>query len=221
MHTIYKVKIEGFWDSYKIETIFHDDINIFIGKNGTGKTTFINILQGVLTANLTLISSLQFRKIEIILKKGRLRKKIQVEKIAENLEYKSIIFQIGEKKFVLPYLDRYLPGIRTGRIHPRVIEEIEEIKQEIESLYRISYLSVHRELLDETDDEVQTNTSQRQRINTVDKRLIRLMNNLTSYQLRLETEANALSKEFERKVLQSMLFDEKIDILNLEETREI
>lgn len=221
MHTIYKVLIEGFWDTYKIETKFHDDVNIFIGKNGTGKTTFINILQGVLTANFILLSSLQFRRIEITLKNGRQRKKIRVVKIDDNLEYKSLSFQIGEKKFDLPFLDKFFPTSRPGRVHPRALAAIEEIRTEIDSLYRISYLSVHRELLDEVDDESHLPPGQRNRVNTVDKRLRKLMNDLTSYQLRLETEANALSKEFERQVLQSMLFDESIDILNLDEKRNI
>lgn len=221
MFTIYKVLIEGFWDNYKIETKFHDDINIFIGKNGTGKTTFINILQGVLTANISLLSALQFRKIEITLKKGRQRKSIKVEKTADNIEYKSIVFQVGNRKFELPFLDRYTPNLRPGRIHPRVMEAIDEIRSEIESLYRISYLSVHRELWDDVDEDAHLSSGQRGRLNTVDKRLIKLMNDLTSYQLRLETEANTLSKEFERQVLQSMLFDETIDILDLDVKRKI
>ncbi len=219
MHTIYKVKILGFWDNYKIETKFHDDINIFIGKNGTGKTTFINLLQGTLTANLTLLSRLQFRKIEIFLKKGRSRNKIVVEKIEKNLEYTSINFQVGDKKFELPFLDRF-SRIR-GRIPSRVLEHVEEIKNEINSLYNISYLSVHREVLEESDEDSSIHPSRRGKVNTVDSRLRKLMNNLTSYQLRLETEANALSIGFERQVLQSMLFDSEVDFIDLGEKREI
>jgi len=220
MYTIYKVKIEGFWSSYKIETKFNDDINIFIGKNGTGKTTFINILQGVLTVNLELLSRLQFDKVEVTLKKGRSRKKIILEKIAEDLEYRSIIFRVGDEEFKLPFLDRYISR-GMGRMHPKVLKVIEDIKQEIDNLYNISYLSVHRDLLDNDDDDLNLPLSKRVKTNTVEKRLRKLMNSLTSYQLQLETEINTLSSAFERNVLQSMLFDENIDVINLMEKRKI
>ena len=44
---------------------FFRDVTIFIGLNGTGKTTFINLISAVLTVDIFQLSSLQFEEITI------------------------------------------------------------------------------------------------------------------------------------------------------------
>jgi predicted ATPase len=44
MFRLKNVDIKSFWGQYSIVSDFNPDVNIFIGRNGTGKTTFINIL---------------------------------------------------------------------------------------------------------------------------------------------------------------------------------
>ena len=90
MFKLKDVTITGFWGQHSINTDFHEDVNIFIGRNGTGKTTFINLLQAVLSVDLELLHSLQFDKIIINLKNGKKSRKVEVEKLAENLQYKEI-----------------------------------------------------------------------------------------------------------------------------------
>ena len=63
MFKLKDVTIEGFWGQHTISTDFNEDVNIFIGRNGTGKTTFINILQAIISVDLELLYSLQFDKI--------------------------------------------------------------------------------------------------------------------------------------------------------------
>ena len=75
MFKVKRVEIDGFWGSFTLRTNLHDDINIFIGRNGSGKTTFINFLEATLTADLDLLGSLQFNKIRIWLKNGKKLKK--------------------------------------------------------------------------------------------------------------------------------------------------
>tara|TARA_R110002020_G_scaffold298965_2_gene514765 strand:- start:1942 stop:3222 length:1281 start_codon:yes stop_codon:yes gene_type:complete len=214
---IHRVIIEGFWSNQKIDTKFHRDVNIFIGKNGTGKTTFINLLQGILSVNFDYLRNIQFSNVEITLKKGRSHHKIRVYKEEEDLEYKAIVFKIDQVSFPVPFsaLDS---GLRTGRVHPKVLSMIEAIKTHLDSLYNISYLSVHRELQEIPENEY---ASRRRLISNVDQRLNKLMRELTSFQLRLETEANELSKAFESDVLQSMLYDETIDTVDFTKPIEI
>ncbi|EDN71791.1 hypothetical protein BGS_0785 [Beggiatoa sp. SS] len=62
---IKNIEIEGFWGNLKATTELHSDITIFIGLNGTGKTTLINLITAALTADLIQLNNLQFNKIEI------------------------------------------------------------------------------------------------------------------------------------------------------------
>jgi predicted ATP-dependent endonuclease of OLD family len=48
------VEVKGFWWRTTATAKFHDDVTIFIGLNGTGKTTFINLISSVLTVDLWL-----------------------------------------------------------------------------------------------------------------------------------------------------------------------
>lgn len=65
MYKLHRVEIDGFWKNYTLTTNFNENINIFIGPNGTGKTTLINILQAVLSVDLPLLLSLDYKEIRI------------------------------------------------------------------------------------------------------------------------------------------------------------
>lgn len=213
MFKIKDVFIEGFWGQHVVRTDFYEDVNIFIGKNGTGKTTFINLLQSVISVDLELLYSLQFDKIVINLKEGNKKRKIEVEKLAENLQYKEIIYKVGTRKHVLPIIPirevKYI-NKRTGRIPSRFFREMQEIKVSLANLINVSYLSVTRDL----NDEFKENRSE-DVYNIIDARLEKLISDLTAYQLQLETEQSKLSKRFQEDVLRSMLFNEKFDYVKI------
>ena len=59
------VEVKGFWGRTTAIASFFTDVTIFIGLNGTGKTTFINLISAVLTVDLNQLSSLQFEEITI------------------------------------------------------------------------------------------------------------------------------------------------------------
>jgi len=46
---ISKIEIEGLWEKYHIEWHLNPDVNILAGINGSGKSTILNIIAGVLT----------------------------------------------------------------------------------------------------------------------------------------------------------------------------
>jgi len=51
---IERIEIEGLWDRFDVDWRLHPDVNVLIGKNGTGKTTILLIIQmwsGVATLN--------------------------------------------------------------------------------------------------------------------------------------------------------------------------
>lgn len=215
MFTLKDVSIEGFWGQHKISTDFNDDVNIFIGRNGTGKTTFINLLQAVISVDLELLYSLQFEKIIINLKTGKKKRKIEVEKLGDNLMYKEIHYKIGAKKYSLPIIPerelKYL-GKRSGRINPRFYREVQEIRGTLKKLINVSYLSVSRDNTNEFRENRREDFT-----NVIDVRLEELIGDLTTYQLQLETDLSKLSKGFQEDVLRSMLFNEEFDYVKVNE----
>jgi predicted ATPase len=211
MYKLLDVEITGFWGQHKIKTVFHDDVNIFIGRNGTGKTTFMNILQAVLSVDLEGLSNLQFDHVSIRLKKGSSTKKIQVHKNPDDLlEYKSLTYQISRNKYVFPILsgDLHYDRYRNGRIHPRLQRELESLKFEMDKMIGLSFLSVNRE---ENIDPDEYRRKREPILNSVDFKLMKLMNDFTTYQLQLETEISNLSTKFQKDVLISMLFNPEFD----------
>lgn len=65
MFYVRDVVIEGFWGKYNAKAQLHPDVTVLIGKNGSGKTTFMDLLQGVLRVDLRLLGSHQFTSIDI------------------------------------------------------------------------------------------------------------------------------------------------------------
>jgi len=116
MYKITKVSIKGFWGRYNISTKFFKDVNIFIGKNGTGKTTLINLLQGVLTVDLELLYNLQFEEITLILSQKQKTRKVVVSKIPNEfeIEYKALKYQIGTNVYNVPYVPKEIINILVG-----------------------------------------------------------------------------------------------------------
>lgn len=217
MFRLKNVDITGFWGQYEIKTDFNQDVNIFIGRNGTGKTTFINILQAVISVDLDLLSRLQFEQVVINLFDGNKKRKIEVTKIAKDLQFKEIIYQIGTKKYSLPIISerdiRFL-NKRSGRMHPQFFVELQVIRNEIGELINVSYLSVNRDNIIKDD----SRDIRREDIyNAIDVRLEELIGQLTSYQLQLETELSKLSKKFQEDVLRSTLFNEEFDYVDINE----
>lgn len=217
MFRLKNVEIKGFWGQYNIETNFNDEVNIFIGRNGTGKTTFINLLQAVISVDLELLFRLQFDYIILNLSEGSKNRKIEVTKIFHDLQYKELVYQIGTKKFKLPIIPeselRYITK-RNGRIHPKFFIEVQEIKNIVGELINVSYLSVSREnILKEDSRDVR----REEVYNTIDIRLDELIGQLTTYQFLLESELSKLSKKFQEDVLRSMLYSEEFDEVNIHE----
>lgn len=211
MYKIKDVEITGFWGQHTIKTSFHDNVNIFIGKNGTGKTTFMNLMQAVLAVDLEELSNLQFESIVLKISKGGSSKKIQVHKNPDELlEYKSLTYQISRKKYNLPILARdvHYNKYRSGRLHPKLQREIDELKEEMGNLVGLSFLSVYRE---DNIDPDEYRSRREPIINSVDFKLLKLMNDFTTYQLQLESEVSNLSSKFQKDVLRSMLFNPEFD----------
>ena len=214
MLKIKSIEINGIWGYQTIKTDFFDDTNIFIGNNGTGKTTFLNIIEAVLTANLEQLYQCSFEQAVIVLESDNTTRKLSVKKILNDDNYIGLEYKVGTKKYSIPFIREF--EIRNpNRIHPKFRNEIKTLREELSFYINICWLSVHREIFNQEEIDYISQREQRER-NTIDQRLSDLMRRLTIYQLQLESESSKLSNKFREQVFESMLYKSEFDELDLE-----
>ena len=207
MFIIKHIEIEGFWNSSRIMVDLNEDVNIFIGVNGSGKTTFINMLEATLTGDVVRLSTYRFKRIKIQLFENNHKRSIVVEKneITDN-----ILVKIGTSKFDFPFFSR-----RDLRSHfypnSHLNYSLVLLKERLNELLGITYLSVHRNIVRQDSEIIKEEIVNQQ--NPVDARLTDLMSKLTSYQLQLQSSVNELSKKFQRSILKLMLYNPSYDEL--------
>jgi len=209
MFIIKRIQIDGFWGASKIDVSLNDDVNIFIGVNGSGKTTFINLVESTLSGDIPRLSTYRFKTIRINLVDGNHKRSIVVEK-HEPIE--QIIVRIGTFKYHFELL--YLRSqYRASYIHPVLDYNYQSLKEKLNEILGLTYLSVHRNTIKQDNDKISDDNNAL--LNPVDNRLTDLMSKLTTYQLKLQSSVNDLSKEFQQSILKLMLFNKDYDSVNV------
>ncbi|ALL18779.1 ABC transporter ATPase [Enterobacter asburiae] len=209
MFRLASVKIEGFWGRLSASCSFNEDVNIIIGRNGTGKTTFMNILHSVLALELESIGENSFDNVTIKVKDGNKNKTIKiVRKFDPDKPLPTFEYTLSRKKFVIRAIDdRRIPLY----IRRKYQEDAENLKIELDKLVSLASLSVYR-LRSGEDLEVRDNYGSKF-INPIDFRLDQLLSNLTKYQLSLSQRARDVSANLQKEVLASILYS-KEDIVD-------
>ncbi|WP_254174068.1 AAA family ATPase [Planktothrix pseudagardhii] len=209
---IKRVEVEGFWGTKKASAIFNQDVTIFIGLNGTGKSTFVNLIAATLSLDLIQLSILQFKsiRIDLIDRKPKRTKTIRLEKQIsdENMGLDTYEYKVGQKVYRLFIESSRVVRRREPywRIPAHIREEQLNLKKELSSLVEISQISVYRQSYDDSLE-----SDPRQRISAVDERLRQLFEKFARYQLKLETRLNEISKRFQQDTVLSLLYNEKFD----------
>lgn len=213
MYSIDSVKIEGFWGQYKVETKFNEDVNIFIGKNGTGKTTFIHFLQSVLEVDIIRLSKLEFKKVVIKLVDKKQFRTVSVEKeVVSNLGLDFAIYRISRKPYKIPLYD---PEIESRRFahSKKGMMDYDVLKASLSKMVNISSLSVYRtpsfDLLEE--EEFYYKRKRFSSVAPIERKLNDLLLQFTSYQVTLADEASKISLGFQKEVLTSTLYNKDFD----------
>ncbi|MDT8391634.1 MAG: AAA family ATPase [Lentisphaeria bacterium] len=216
MFTLEQIEIDGFWGRLSLNSSLFPDVNIFIGQNGTGKTTLMNALQAVLTVDLVLLEKTEFDQIRLRLIDGKKSRTVTVTRITSDLYFETVNFKISRKTYRLPLVPRDVEYRR--RITSRFLEDIRAVRKQMSSMIRTSWLSVHREILQEEDYEYHMRGRRVEKVlNPVDSRLADLMERLTAYQLNLQSQASELSATFQKQVLTSILYNKKFDTFDLDD----
>jgi len=227
MNQIEKVKLFGFWNDFDFEMDLSNDINFLIGVNGTGKTTVVNIITAVLTADFFELVRLPFNKVIINLKEfdGLKKPSIEVEKFPHKLmPYPEINVRIKNKASgkAVDYSMEDLQEeriihtstgtvVRRGRVygaHSRYVDNFSDsLIDHINSLINVSWLSIHRaKLSDRIRDDKSFESSVDQKLDNLSDRLVRHFSQLDK---KIESE----TKSFEEQIFLSLLTEADLNEL--------
>ncbi|MFN7398902.1 MAG: AAA family ATPase [Sandaracinobacter sp.] len=214
MFKIHSIKIEGFWGRYNITLPLDPQLNFIIGQNGTGKTTFINMVAAALNADFMALDKAPFRRMELTLKGPghRNRPKVSVEKRAdESTGIDSIEFRIRKSTaepeilFSLDSLEerRALRRTMSGSnyISP-IARRSRDITAELNNLVKTTWLSVHRSALAEQD---RAQRIERPYDSSIDMKLYELSQRLTRYYAGLSSKNQHNIDVFQKSVFLSLL----------------
>jgi len=207
MFKVQEVRINNFWYRLNAYCQFNDDVNIIIGRNGTGKTTFMNILHAALSVDLEELASSDFDKIEIKLVDGNKKKTVKVEKINnQNSPFQPIEYQISNKKFRLRGVPQQDDRVFPSHYKRMALEQASELRHVLNKIVSLASLSVYR--LRSGDDFEIKDRSGRRLMSPVDFRLSQLKTELTQYQFELSQKARIISTTLQKDVLASILYSD-------------
>lgn len=203
-----EVEIDGFWHRFDAKCNFNPEVNIIIGKNGSGKTTFMNILHSILTADVSGLAENDFVSAKVVLQNGRKTKTIKVRKEDDpNFPFQVAEYQISQKKIKVLRLVASESRRATPSLRRRLHEEATDIKDELNQLVAVSSLSVYR-LRSDDDYEIRDKYGSRTVISPVDYRLEKALIGLGQFQLELNQKAREVSTALQSDVLASILYGE-------------
>lgn len=215
MNKIDNVEITGFWGDRELNINFYSDVNFFIGVNGSGKTTVINIIAAALSADFTTLDRLPFKKIRIGLSEvgGKRKPSIEVEKIEnEDTPYSSIRFRIKEKasdKYKEYSLDEFEEEAMIRRrmparqYHAYMHQRMNRgVLAKLNSIANVSWLSIHRSTSSRYSRDEESYES------SVDQKLEELSNDLGKYFAVLSSKVSDEIAEFQRNIISSLLTEQ-------------
>ena len=207
MYKISNITIDNFWENYHVDMKFDEEVNILIGKNGSGKTTFMNLLHAVLTIDIDKLAEITFSNVIIKLNNKNRRKTVKITKIEDFHSAPIVKYQISNRNSIeLPIitsdsLRMYPPSLRR-----KMKDSYDQLKNEFQEFVSVSSLSVYRNNYEyDFDHREYRDKRDRYFFSPVDERLNNLLEKLTRYQLRLSSQAREISAQLQKDVLLSLL----------------
>ena len=200
---IKSISIKGFWGEFVCRNEFNNDINIIIGKNGTGKTTFMNILHAVLSLDIDELRDNEFAKVTLSLINNEEEKEIVVIKNEDDFRVNVTYIIDGEE------YDINLPmGDTPSYVRRRYFDEYEKLKDNINKYIKLFSLSVYRNRknYEYERERERGNLYRKGMLSPTDFYLNELLIELGKYQLELTQNSKKISEDLQRDVLLSLLY---------------
>jgi predicted ATP-binding protein involved in virulence len=210
MHHIRRIEIDGFWDNHNLKLRLHPDVNFFIGPNGTGKTTLINLIAAALTVDLPTLMRIPFRKITIGLNstEGQKSPSISVTKLSvanersnSGFEYRVRKNEGGEEERLL-MTDPEEVVVRGGQLVRRWSMDHRKrspVSSVLAELVHVQWLSVHRSISEYSSRDDRAYESM------VDRKLESLSNELVRYFATFSKQKDDKVREFQEYIFVSLL----------------
>lgn len=215
-------KITKLWGYRDIDLAFNNDVNILIGVNGSGKTTVLNLLNSILSLDISGILNVNFEYAEIHLRNFKDSSVLRTVKVdAANrllrlrLDEKEI--NIDTESITGRRFTEHRRQLGKGNTLPERLPErfvrrtivSEKFYDELTSLVPIAWLPINRRLpLTGDEEEWYTRTEP---LESVDLRLRELLEVLSRYHSGLNTLLSERYKRFENQVLSMILYSKEHD----------
>lgn len=214
MYHLEKIIVRGFRGQARpIELTLKPDANFIIGRNGTGKTTLINLIHAALTIDLGVLRDSSFDRIEFIFKRPKYRSKPRFTAIktispegpprisyrvadsatgnVEEYKFSRLRKRVGERSFSTSTLDS---GV--GR---------HSLRERLAGIYTTTWLSLQRGA-DKLTSEDEWEEDERP---DIDRKLDRLSNDLTRYFSRLDRLVTDQTQLFQKEWFLSFLANDR------------
>ena len=234
MYRIEYFEITKLWDHRDIDLTFHEDVNVLIGQNASGKTTTLHLLHSILSADLESLLNVDFEQAKIGVRKFEGEDDLGPNSITVEKGNRFLKLELtGEKNFSFE-LDTISgrPTYRdeTGRSARRLMYRDQtdisdrktpsryfargramptEFYNKLTNLVPLVWLPVTRRL---TVPEYGEERSRTNSLDSVDLRLEKLLlEDLSRYHSILNARLSERYREFERQVLSAILYSKDKD----------
>ena len=211
MRSIRTIEIEGFWGDRDCYIEMFPDVNFFIGQNGCGKTTILNIVAAALQVRTKNLLQLPFKKIKITFQDTKTRKipSIFVEKRNDDkFPFEIIVYTIRNSASDKEGISFELIGESSNYFHLRhseifnMSEEKNNVSDCVQKIISSSWLSVQR-----SSSSIPHHRDERIYEYSVDRKLEEITNMLVRFFSEMEKRASDETKIFQQEIFLSLLHD--------------
>ncbi|WP_417323140.1 AAA family ATPase [Erythrobacter aureus] len=223
MHTVERIEIEGFRETHSNITLhFDDEVNFIIGRNGTGKTSLINLINAALCGDVQRLNRAPFEEITVRLKPRGSSRRPQIKylkapdvdgdeglyfsvqaKSSDPVEFEEV--EVDDLNWRLRYYERAASIAKRTWSEPTPIPH-SNLREKIRKLVSTTWLSVHRSAeLSEADHG-------REFESPVDQRLHHVFRKFGTYFSTLDKESAQITDKFQTNYFLSLISPPKVNV---------